>query len=136
MKLLYLPWNSCYLKTKFHTNLKPFHNEKKISNYPRDYGLLLPSSLIKAPVYVLWSGVVSNKRGLDREHVGEYVLAVRAQDGGGRACSTAVTVTLTDVNDNAPVFSKQQYSVMVAEDSAVNTLLTRVSATDVDLGQL
>ena len=46
-----------------------------------------------------------------------------------------VYVTLTDVNDNAPVFSQDEYMESVQENAEANTLITRVSAVDFDLGQ-
>ena len=81
------------------------------------------------------SGIISNSQLLDRESVSEYSLTVRATDGGDLYCTMDVILTLTDVNDNTPVFSKDVYSVMISEDSAVNTLLTRVAAADRDLGK-
>lgn len=43
------------------------------------------------------------KRPLDRERAELYVVNVTASDGLF-ACETAVAVTVTDANDNAPVF--------------------------------
>ncbi|KXJ29356.1 Fat-like cadherin-related tumor suppressor-like [Exaiptasia diaphana] len=43
-------------------------------------------------------------------------------------------VTVIDVNDNKPVFSKQSYRVSVPENATLNTLLLTVSATDADEG--
>ena len=45
---------------------------------------------------------------------------------------------ITDINDNTPVFADQSgmVSVMVAEHSPMNTLLTVLSATDADFDQL
>ena len=80
------------------------------------------------------SGVISTKKLLDREAVPEYMLVVHAQDGGGLYCATEIHITLTDVNDNAPVFSQKLYVESVPEDAEINTLLTRVSAIDADLG--
>lgn len=55
-------------------------------------------------------------------------------DGGGLYCTSDVYISLSDINDNPPRFSMSEYTVMIAEDAEVNTLLTRVSAVDFDLG--
>jgi len=55
-------------------------------------------------------------------------------DEGGLYCTADVYITLSDVNDNQPQFSMAEYTVMIPEDAEVNTLLTRVSAVDMDLG--
>lgn len=41
---------------------------------------------------------------------------------------------MLDVNDNAPVFQRRDYSVTVPEDVAVGTEVLRVLATSVDIG--
>lgn len=71
---------------------------------------------------------------LDREQQAVYNLLVKASDGGGRFCQAEIVVTLEDVNDNAPVFSSESYTVSVFENTANKTLLTRVQATDSDAG--
>ena len=84
----------------------------------------------------LFLGIISSKKILDRETRPEYLLTVTATDGGGLSCTSEVYVTLTDINDCEPQFTQQQYTVSIPENSEVNTLLTRVSATDQDLGML
>ena len=108
---------------------------------------LLPSSVSTdfiqmppAPVQLLYSvhlsaGIVSTADVLDRESVDKYTLTVRATDGGGRSCTSRVYITLSDVNDNAPVFTMSSYQLMIPEDAQINTLLTRVTAIDSDLGR-
>ncbi|XP_067842913.1 protocadherin Fat 1a isoform X3 [Heptranchias perlo] len=71
---------------------------------------------------------------LDREQQAVYNLLVRATDGGGRFCQADVVIILDDVNDNAPEFSSDPYTVSVFENTANKTLLTRVQATDADTG--
>ena len=80
------------------------------------------------------SGIVSTLKLLDRETVPEYRLRVRAMDGGGLYCETELYIIVTDVNDQSPVFSMPHYVESIPEDAEVNTLITRVSATDADLG--
>ena len=63
-----------------------------------------------------------------------YHLLVKATDGGGRSCQAAVALTLEDVNDNAPEFTADPYTITVFENTEPGTLLTRVQATDADAG--
>ena len=82
------------------------------------------------------AGIISTKKILDRETHADFILTVTATDGGGLSCQAEVYVTLTDVNDNEPIFTQFQYTVAIPENAEVNTLLTRVSASDEDLGML
>lgn len=71
---------------------------------------------------------------LDREQQEVYYLLVKATDGGGRFCQADIILTLEDVNDNAPEFTADPYSITVFENTEPKTLLTRVQATDADAG--
>uniref|UniRef100_A0A8D0HJY6 FAT atypical cadherin 1 n=1 Tax=Sphenodon punctatus TaxID=8508 RepID=A0A8D0HJY6_SPHPU len=71
---------------------------------------------------------------LDREQQAVYNLFVKATDGGGRFCQANIILTLEDVNDNAPEFTADPYSITVFENTEPKTLLTRVQATDADAG--
>nr|CAD7446388.1 unnamed protein product [Timema bartmani] len=46
--------------------------------------------------------------------------------------SVLLAVSIIDVNDNPPVFSQQEYSVSVSENTVPNTLITIITATDAD----
>ncbi|KAM9332564.1 protocadherin-16 [Pholidichthys leucotaenia] len=80
------------------------------------------------------TGALSTSRGLDRETQPKYTLEVVATDRGSPALSATVTVEVSvlDVNDNSPVFSKSGYSVEVSEDAAEGTRVLVVTATDAD----
>ncbi|XP_029288257.1 LOW QUALITY PROTEIN: protocadherin-23 [Cottoperca gobio] len=73
---------------------------------------------------------------LDRETTESYALTVSVSDRGTPPLnSTAVImVTVTDCNDNAPVFSSTGYHAQVSENSHVGTRLVQVNAQDPDLG--
>ncbi|KAF7647716.1 hypothetical protein LDENG_00167870 [Lucifuga dentata] len=73
---------------------------------------------------------------LDRESVPEYTVIVEATDAGSPPLSSQTTfvLTLSDVNDNAPIFSQPSYSVDIPENNAPSTPIAVVSATDPDLG--
>lgn len=72
---------------------------------------------------------------LDRELEAVYHFTVKATDAGGRFCQADVILTLEDVNDNAPVFSADPYTITVFENTEPKTFLSRVQATDSDEGK-
>ncbi|KAJ3587684.1 hypothetical protein NHX12_011281 [Muraenolepis orangiensis] len=73
---------------------------------------------------------------LDREELAEYTLTVVATDKGSPPLSAAteVTVTVLDVNDNTPAFSRNVYDAEIAEDTLTGADVLRVSASDADEG--
>jgi len=52
-----------------------------------------------------------------------------------RSSQVIVTVTVSDINDNAPVFSQSAYTVVIAESTPVGSIVASVNATDPDAGQ-
>ncbi|XP_036379668.1 protocadherin alpha-8-like [Megalops cyprinoides] len=84
---------------------------------------------MKVPVLVL-------HKSLDRERHSVHDFFVTAADGGKpqRSGELNVTVIVLDINDNAPVFNKQKYTVNVKENIPVGTVLIAVNATDRDEG--
>uniref|UniRef100_A0AAY4CGQ0 Protocadherin Fat 4 n=1 Tax=Denticeps clupeoides TaxID=299321 RepID=A0AAY4CGQ0_9TELE len=81
------------------------------------------------------TGEIRTTRPLDREKTSHYVLQVKATDRGAPPKSTAVKVLISvlDVNDNAPRFSKI-FSAAVSENAPVGYTVTRVTTTDEDTG--
>ncbi|CAI9716642.1 protocadherin Fat 4-like isoform X4 [Octopus vulgaris] len=73
---------------------------------------------------------------LDREKKDIYHITVRAQDKGfpRKQAHTVVNVYVEDVNDNAPEFSQQAYTVTVPENTPVGDIIFQVDARDRDLG--
>lgn len=73
---------------------------------------------------------------LDRESTETYAVTVSVSDRGLPPLNTSavVTVTVTDCNDNAPVFASAEYRARVSESSHVGASLVQVSARDPDLG--
>lgn len=49
-----------------------------------------------------------------------------------KTTETVVSVTVEDVNDNAPEFDKPSYSVTLLENSPVDAVLFKASVTDLD----
>ncbi|KAG7484133.1 hypothetical protein MATL_G00046080 [Megalops atlanticus] len=74
---------------------------------------------------------------LDRETVAEYTILITATDLGSPPLTSqkSVSVSLSDVNDNAPSFSQPSYSVNIPENNAPGTPIVTVSASDPDVGQ-
>ncbi|KAM8768033.1 protocadherin Fat 3a isoform 4-T4 [Acanthopagrus schlegelii] len=78
------------------------------------------------------TGEVKSSAILDHEITPSYRLVAQATDGGGRGCRAEVQLTVTDVNDNPPIFTQSQYTASVYEDTATKALLTRIQAIDPD----
>ncbi|XP_053734383.1 protocadherin gamma-A11-like [Synchiropus splendidus] len=78
--------------------------------------------------------VLENK--LDREKQQDIELILTAYDGGSpqRSGTVVIHVTVLDANDNAPVFSQDLYKASLPENSPLDTVVIRVSATDADEG--
>ncbi|KAM9410275.1 LOW QUALITY PROTEIN: cadherin-8 [Pholidichthys leucotaenia] len=77
--------------------------------------------------------------GMDREIREEYVVVIQAKDMGGHmgglSGTTNVTVTLTDINDNPPKFSKSLYEFVIPEDLPIGKMGGKVKANDRDIGE-
>ncbi|XP_043925517.1 protocadherin gamma-C3-like [Protopterus annectens] len=74
---------------------------------------------------------------LDRELVPEYKVSIWASDQGYpvRSAYKTVDIKVDDVNDNPPRFSKTFYEVYVTENNVPGSIIGRVTAEDLDLGQ-
>ncbi|XP_032898448.1 cadherin EGF LAG seven-pass G-type receptor 2 isoform X3 [Amblyraja radiata] len=82
------------------------------------------------------SGIVRTLRRLDRENVQVYQLKAFAVDKGVPAMRTPINVQVMvmDVNDNPPVFEKDEFDIFVDENSPIGLVVTRITATDPDEG--
>ncbi|XP_069825308.1 protocadherin gamma-C5-like isoform X6 [Dendropsophus ebraccatus] len=76
------------------------------------------------------------EKNLDREEKSEHKLILTAIDGGepARSGSTQITVHVLDINDNPPVFDQSHYKIHLLENVPLNTIITRLNATDLDEG--
>ncbi|CAM4543070.1 unnamed protein product [Lepidochelys kempii] len=72
---------------------------------------------------------------LDREKTDKYFLTVEARDGGGLTGTGTATVWIADVNDHIPEFVEEVWQAAIPENSAVNSEVLKVSATDADTGE-
>ena len=83
------------------------------------------------------SGVLRTALPLDREEQEKHVIKVHVADVGKPAweCVSMVEITVTDVNDNPPVWEPDQFLASLKEDVAIGTIVTKVHAVDSDLGE-
>lgn len=83
------------------------------------------------------SGWVYLRGNLDRERQDSYRLQVAAMDNGSppATATTLVSVTVTDANDNDPIFAEERYSWYVEENLSRGAVVGRLKASDPDLGQ-
>ncbi|XP_074529736.1 protocadherin gamma-C5-like [Halichoeres trimaculatus] len=73
---------------------------------------------------------------LDRETFPQYNIEITATDSGSPPLSSKKTipVSITDVNDNPPVFTQPSYNVYLKENGVAGSILYSVSASDLDFG--
>lgn len=82
------------------------------------------------------TGVVTVTNPLDYESETMHVLTVRATDSvTGSFSEASIEIEVEDVNDNAPVFSDQTYSVVIDEGLPIGTSVIQLSASDRDSGR-
>ncbi|XP_038131614.1 protocadherin gamma-A5-like isoform X30 [Cyprinodon tularosa] len=74
---------------------------------------------------------------LDRESNSVYNITVTCCDEGVPSLSSSVTLTLqiSDVNDNTPVFEKNSYETYVVENNTPGLSIFTIKATDADWNQ-
>ncbi|XP_068181906.1 protocadherin gamma-A2-like isoform X12 [Antennarius striatus] len=74
---------------------------------------------------------------LDRERSSEYNITVSCSDEGVPSLSSSVTLTLqiSDVNDNAPVFERSSYEAYIVENNTPGLSVFTVKARDADWNQ-
>ncbi|MEE6461607.1 hypothetical protein FKM82_001338 [Ascaphus truei] len=77
------------------------------------------------------TGVITVSRPLNREDNDRYIVRVSAHDSGWTV-STDVTIFVTDINDNAPRFSKPSYYLDYPETTEAGSKVTQVFASDPD----
>ena len=82
------------------------------------------------------NGTVFIAQALDREQIGFYNLMIAVSDLGSppRSSIAIVEVTVSDVNDNPPMFSRPTYSTSVSENIPPAYSFIRIEAFDADQG--
>lgn len=75
---------------------------------------------------------------MDRETRENYTVVIQAKDMGGQlgglAGTTTINITLTDVNDNPPMFDQRLHQMSVPESAPVGSVVGRLWAKDRDTG--
>ncbi|XP_064209145.1 protocadherin alpha-C2-like [Anguilla rostrata] len=76
------------------------------------------------------------KKALDREEQAVHNLILTAVDGGvpARSGTASIIVRVLDINDNAPQFDQEVYTVNITENSPIGGLVIKLNATDLDEG--
>ena len=79
---------------------------------------------------------INLKERLDRERKDSYLIQVLAKDGGSppKESTLHVHISVTDVNDNAPVFTQKVYNVSIKNEPSETLPIIVLSAKDLDLG--
>ncbi|KAL2094516.1 hypothetical protein ACEWY4_009235 [Coilia grayii] len=74
---------------------------------------------------------------LDREEIADYNITIIATDGGSPPLSSSkiIKLSVSDVNDNPPVFEEQSYSAYVSENNKPGSSVCSVTARDPDWRQ-
>ncbi|XP_071612885.1 neural-cadherin-like isoform X2 [Heliangelus exortis] len=72
---------------------------------------------------------------LDRERTENYFLTVEARDGGGLTGTGTATIWIVDINDHVPKFTKEMWQAVIPENSAIDSEVLQVCATDADVGE-
>lgn len=81
------------------------------------------------------SGALTVNRNIDRETITSFSLLVEARDRGtpqSRRDRTTIAITISDVNDNRPIFRPDMYNLQLREDLPVSQNVVRVIASDDD----
>lgn len=104
------------------------------------YSLALTGSAVGLFVINPTTGVISLSRSPDREVAARHQFTVLARDSGNPSLTgtTFVSVSVSDANDNAPIFrfpSGLNSSLVISNDLHPGYVIGRVNAYDVDEGE-
>uniref|UniRef100_A0A8C4H6B6 FAT atypical cadherin 2 n=1 Tax=Dicentrarchus labrax TaxID=13489 RepID=A0A8C4H6B6_DICLA len=86
-------------------------------------------------IYIKLKETTTQKKGKSvQKRIPHYSLTVQAADEGDPPLSSAVliTITVTDVNDNPPVFSQINHSLLLQEGESVGSSILQLVVTDKD----
>jgi len=77
---------------------------------------------------ILFVGMVTIAESLDYERAKDYVLTIQAIDGGTPPLSNHATVNIsvTDSNDNSPIFTQLAYPATIRENAQVGDKILQV----------
>lgn len=83
------------------------------------------------------SGVITLRQKLDHETKAFYNITIAARDLGSPTLTgyAYLRVTVSDVDDNAPVFHKNEYSASIFENATAGAFVSQVNASDLDAAE-
>ncbi|XP_044756698.1 cadherin-87A [Coccinella septempunctata] len=77
-----------------------------------------------------------NEKGLEVTNESDSVVTLTVMASDGKYTSTVpVHVTVKDLNNNAPIFTKENYVESIPEDIPIGSIVTSLQATDADMGE-
>jgi len=79
-------------------------------------------------------GIIKLIKHLDYSEEQLYSLKIKASDGL-LSVITTVSIFITDTNSHQPVFDQAEYSLSLAEDVGIGTVVIKVHASDADVGE-
>ncbi|KAL3278339.1 hypothetical protein HHI36_013670 [Cryptolaemus montrouzieri] len=78
---------------------------------------------------------IHNKKGLEVATESDSVIPLTVMASDGKYTTTApVNITVRDINNNAPIFTKENYVESIPEDISIGSIVTSLQATDADMG--
>ncbi|XP_043839796.1 cadherin-19 [Dromiciops gliroides] len=84
------------------------------------------------------TGILRISSQMDREAKDQYLVVIQATDRlglpDGLSGTTTVTINLSDVNDNRPIFQSGLYHMNVSESAPIGTSIGIIMADDSDIG--
>ena len=97
------------------------------------YSIMDPSNAFAIDPF---NGTIITIQPLDRETQDVHNVTIIVSDGGNppQQNMTLMSITIEDLNDNAPEFTESLYRIQVTENVTVGTLVGSVLATDDDIG--
>uniref|UniRef100_A0A452IQR8 Cadherin domain-containing protein n=1 Tax=Gopherus agassizii TaxID=38772 RepID=A0A452IQR8_9SAUR len=85
------------------------------------------------------TGVIRISSQMDRETKEQYFVIIQAKDMvgqmGGFSGTTTVTINLSDINDNKPIFQQKFYYMNISEAAPVGSTIGKIMAEDSDIGE-
>ncbi|MBN3316213.1 PCD23 protein, partial [Atractosteus spatula] len=112
------------------------HIDYTISSGNEEKRFCIEASVVQTETRQKCVGKLVLCKNLDRETTANYTLLVVASDRGTPPLNSSkvISVTVLDINDNAPIFKSLEYHVQVSESSPLGTRLIQISASDADEG--
>uniref|UniRef100_A0A3B4BAR4 Cadherin domain-containing protein n=1 Tax=Periophthalmus magnuspinnatus TaxID=409849 RepID=A0A3B4BAR4_9GOBI len=91
--------------------------------------------IIETPEGDKWPQLIVQQN-LDREQKDTFVMKIKVEDGGSppKSSTAILQVTISDVNDNRPIFKDSELEVMVPENAPTGTSVVQLHASDADMG--